>query len=141
MHIRLNGFSALMSGSALPHRTPIWGVESMDLSGWIMFSAIYWLIGYSMTRWQVYADLVKVPVMLFVLQGGPRTQGLPIGVVSARGLWMQLSGILLLVCRFIFTRYLPDPIRRFDFGLACMIGFSVSGLVAYIVWRMRCFHS
>jgi hypothetical protein len=113
----------------------------MDLSAWIIFSAIFWLIGYAMTKWAGYGDLVNVPVMLFALQGWPRTQGLPIGVVSARGLWMQLSSALLLVSRFIFTQYLPYPIRSLAFILACLVGFTVSGLVAYIVLRTHRFQS
>jgi hypothetical protein len=73
-----------------------------------------------------------------LLVGFVRSRHYPKGVVSARGLWFQLTGILLLAYHFVPARWLPPVMQEWDLIFAWVLAFALSEVtVRLLLWRRR----
>jgi hypothetical protein len=108
----------------------------MTLAGWIVISGVTWGYGYLRSKWLFTRDLVRVPAWLYVLAGMPRNSTLPTNVVSARGIGMQIAGIVTLTFRFVPSPGLPW-ILQFGIVSAWFLGIAVGGVSAFLLLKTR----
>lgn len=110
----------------------------MTLVGWLIFFGLWWIYGYLETRQTNTATWVKVPRFTLPLLGFVKSPQHPLGVVSAKGLWGQLSGILILAYRLTPPVWLPRLIREWDVIAALVLAFLFSAIIVrLLMWRCR----
>lgn len=79
-----------------------------------------------------------MPRAALPLLGFVKSPDHPLGVVSAKGLWGQLSGLLILAYRLIPPAWLPSLMREWDVIMAWVLAFSFSLLIVrLLMWRCR----
>lgn len=110
----------------------------MTLVGWLIFFGLWWIYGYLEIKQTGHATWVRVPRAALPLLGFVKSPDHPLGVVSAKGLWGQLSGLLILAYRLIPPAWLPSLMREWDVIMAWVLAFSFSLLIVrLLMWRCR----
>ncbi len=110
----------------------------MTLVGWLIGIGLCWVAGYLETRQTDHADWIRLPRAALPLVGFVKSPRHPSGVVSARGLWYQSCGILLLAYHFIPSSLLPRLMREWDVIVAWVLAFALSAIIVrLLMWRCR----
>jgi hypothetical protein len=107
----------------------------MEISGWILFAVIFWVFGYSKTKYFEPSDgkFVYVPRWVYlIICGLPRTKDLPQETVSIIGLRAQISGWVLLVYGLFARHLILDELLSFVVGfvISLFLGFGLAYLIS-----------
>lgn len=92
----------------------------MSIGSWFIFSLMLWLIGFLRTKMSSRGDqiLLSPPFWFTILCGRPKVNGLPKGVLHAAGVWLQLTGLVMLIYGFLAAKFYNNPIGT----MAVLIG-------------------
>ena len=107
----------------------------MTLVGWLIGFGLAWITGYLITKQADYGDWLKIPLILLPFIGFVKSPHRPLRVVSARGLWYQLSGILALTYHFVPSNYLPRVMREWDVIAGWLSAFALSTIIVLLLAR------
>jgi xanthine/uracil permease len=110
----------------------------MTLVGWLIGFGLFWVAGYLETKQTDHALWIRVPRFALPLLGFVKSPQHPLGIVSAKGLWGQLSGILILAYRLMPATLLPQFMQEWDVIVALVLAFSLSTILVWLLmWRCR----
>lgn len=84
----------------------------MNIGTWFFLGLVIWCLGYYRTMAATRTDeiLILPPYWIAVLCGYPKSKELQRGVFQTAGVWLQLTGWLLLLYGFLISISFNNPI-------------------------------
>jgi hypothetical protein len=111
----------------------------MNIGNWLLLSGFLWFSGYLQLKLLEpgpNSKLVNVPRWMFLFFGAPKHKEVPVTVMHARSVYLQLMGLIMALHGLLVDQYLvKDPLLS---GLLGFLGsMLLSGLVATCLYRKR----
>ena len=111
----------------------------MNSGSWILLAGFFWFAGYLQIKVLEPGPDIKwvfVPKWLFILFGAPQHKKVPITVIHARSVYLQLMGLIMALYGLLIDQNLVrDPLLS---GLLGFLGsMLLSGAVATYLSRKR----
>jgi len=134
-------FATSLRNTDFGYRSIFFQEPTMSLFGWLIFSVVFWVMGFGSTRFEVdlqetsNVTLIRPPKFFFFLTGRLDLFKVPTGAITLSSMWACLVGVILFIYGCLDNMIGIIPNINLSGIIGVFGGFVIGAIITFVLYQ------